>query len=270
MLALSHLHHTTQDVGSSIKSMGSKTSSSKPKHFILFVFLLSFSLFILVLSFRPKLNPTNTRRLQRQAKIPIEFNLIAKGIKGKKVKVGLVNVEDDRIEATYGLLGLLGLETDVVKVGFDHVAKDLTWDDFFPEWINEEYEKWGIPPKCPEIPLPRVKDYEGLDMVIARVPCDRVKENEGIRDLFRLQVNLVVANLVVRSGWISPDVDRTVYVVFIGSCGPMVEIFRCDDLVMHHGDYWVYKPELRRLKQKVLMPFGSCQLAHSFAETGKF
>ncbi|GMY21515.1 putative udp-glucuronate:xylan alpha-glucuronosyltransferase 4 [Fagus crenata] len=261
--------------------MGSKTSSSKPKHFILFVLLLSFSLFILVLSFRPKLNPTNTRRLQRQAKIPIEFNLIAKGIKGKKVKVGLVNV-DDRIEATYGLLelsgieatyGLLrlsGLETEIVKVGFDHVAKDLTWDDFFPEWINEEYEKWGIPPKCPEIPLPRVEDYEGLDMVIARVPCDRVKENEGIRDLFRLQVNLVVANLVVRSGWISPNVDRTVYVVFIGSCGPMVEIFRCDDLVMHHGDYWVYKPELRRLKQKVLVPFGSCQLAHSFAKTGKF
>ena len=116
-----------------------------------------------------------------------------------------------------------------------------------------------------------MEDYEDLDVVIARVPYDRVKEYKGIRDVFRLQVNLVVANLVVRNGWISnPDVNRTVYTVFIGSREPMVEIFRCDDLVMHQGDHWVYKPELRRLKQKVLMPFGSCQLAPSYAQTGEF
>ena len=107
-------------------------------------------------------------------------------------------------------------------------------------------------------------------MVIARTPGDKVNENKGIRDVFRLQVNLVVANLVVRNGWISPDVNQTVYAVFIGSCAPMVKIFRCDDRVMHQGDHWVYKPELRRLKQKVLMPFGSCQLAPSYAQTGKF
>ena len=116
-----------------------------------------------------------------------------------------------------------------------------------------------------------MEDYKDLDVVIARVPCDKVKENKGIRDVFRLQVNLVVPNLWVRNGWISsPDVNRIVYTVFIGSCEPMLEIFRCDDLVMHQGDHWVYKPELRRLKQKVLMPFGSCQLAPSYAQTGKF
>jgi hypothetical protein len=122
------------------------------------------------------------------------------------------------------------------------------------------------------MPAARPADYGDLDVIIARVPCGGAgeKEKEGIRDVFRLQVNLVVANLVVGSGWVTPDVHRTVYVVFVGSCGPMVEIFRCDDLVMHQGDYWVYKPELRRLKQKVLMPFGTCQLAPSYAETGKF
>ena len=116
-----------------------------------------------------------------------------------------------------------------------------------------------------------MEDYEDLDVVIARVPCDRVKEYKGIRDVFRLQVNLVVANLVVRNRWISnPDVNRTVYTVFIESREPMVKIFRCDDLVMHQGDHWVYKPELRRLKQRVLMPFGSCQLAPSYAQTDEF
>ena len=76
---------------------------------------------------------------------------------------------------------------------------------------------------------------------------------------------------MMRNGWISSlDVNRTIYTVFIRSCEPMVEIFRCDDLVIHQGDHWVYKPELRRLKQKVLMPFGSCQRAPSYAQTGEF
>ncbi|KAM4108376.1 hypothetical protein ACB094_03G040800 [Castanea mollissima] len=213
--------------------MASKTSSSKPKFFIFFFFIifLSFSLFFVELSFRPKPNLVHTRGLQHQAKISNGFNLIAKEFKGKKAKVGLVNM-GDRIEATYRFLGLSKSNIETFKVGFDHVSKNLTWNNFFPEWIDED-EKWA-PPKCPEIPLPRVEDYEDLDVVIARIPF-----------------NLVVANLVVRNGWISSlDVNRTVYTVFIGSCEPMVEIFRCDDLVMHQGDHWVYKPESRRLKQK--------------------
>ena len=52
-----------------------------------------------------------------------------------------------------------------------------------------------------------MEDYEDLDAVIARVPCDRVKENKGIRDVFRLQVNLVVPNLWVRNGWIMACLD---------------------------------------------------------------
>ena len=48
-----------------------------------------------------------------------------------------------------------------------------------------------------------MEDYEDLDVVIARV----VKENKGIRDVFRLQVNLVVPNLWVRNGWIMACLD---------------------------------------------------------------
>ncbi|XP_059435589.1 putative UDP-glucuronate:xylan alpha-glucuronosyltransferase 4 [Corylus avellana] len=239
------------------------SSSSQQKSFILYLLLVPLALFfILVLSFTPQ--PTLTAaicRLQNDDRL----NSAA-----RNVNVGLVNVDDTTETTAYELLGLTVSKTKTVNVGFDRVSEDLKWEDFFPEWIDED-EKWG-PPKCPEIPMPaRAADYGDLDVIIARVPCGGAgeKEKEGIRDVFRLQVNLVVANLVVRSGWVTPDVHRTVYVVFVGSCGPMVEIFRCDDLVMHQGDYWVYKPELRRLKQKVLMPFGTCQLAPSYAETGK-
>lgn len=185
------------------------------------------------------------------------------------MKVGLVNVEHDHTQPMHGLDNV-----EAISVVFHRIAADRKWVDFFPEWVDED-ERWGRP-KCPEIPMPRFEDYEDIDVVLARVPCGMSigsGEKEGIRDVFRLQVNLVVANLAARRGWRDPDYHvphRTVYVVFIGSCAPMVEIFRCDDLVMHRGDYWVYKPEIGRLKQKVLMPFGSCQLAPGYAQAGNY
>lgn len=149
-----------------------------------------------------------------------------------------------------------------VPVDFDHVEESLKWEDFFPEWIDED-QKWG-PPECPRLPLAAAQEnLRDLDVVVARVPC-------GVRDVFRLQVSLVVANLAVESGWVNFDSYQTVLVVFVGSCGPMVEIFRCNDLLTQRGEYWVYKPELRRLKQITLMPVGSCQIAPSYAETGMF
>ena len=51
-------------------------------------------------TFRPKPNLINTHGLQHQAKISNGFNIFPKEFKGKNVKVGLVNIEGDRIEAT--------------------------------------------------------------------------------------------------------------------------------------------------------------------------
>ncbi|KAG2695518.1 hypothetical protein I3760_07G017000 [Carya illinoinensis] len=257
------------------------SSSKLPKPFLLIYFLfLCLAILFLVLSSRPKPNPSTSHGLLQNKlvqAVPVngfDDHIVAEET---KFKVGLVNVDrhDDRIATAYELLGLKESQTEAVNVGFDRVAENLKWEDFFPEWIDED-EKW-VPPKCPEIPMPRLEDYDELDVVIARVPCVMVKKikTAGIRDVFRLQVNLVVANLVVGSGrrgrWGRHDVDRTVQVMFIGTCGPMVEIFRCDDVVRQVGDYWVYKPEMRRLKQKVLMPFGSCELASapSMTQTGK-
>lgn len=145
------------------------------------------------------------------------------------------------------------------QVHFDPVADYIKWKDLFPVWINEKY-----PSKCPEIQMPRFDDYQELDVILARVPCSR--DDEG-RDVFRLQVNLVVANLLLRSR--RKNNNSSVFAVFTGSCTPMWEIFRCDDLLWHEGNYWVYKPELKRLQQKVLMPVGTCQPAPAILEQGE-
>lgn len=234
--------------------------SSHQNTFIVCLLLVSLPLLLLTPSFKPKgsfFHEDNTEK-------PPWFDVIARDIDpNTKIKVGFVNIDETLHEKVHKVK-LYPQVLGTVSVKFDHVDEKLKWQDFFPEWIDEDH-KWGHP-KCPHMPMPMVERYKDVNVVVARVPC-------GIRDLFRLQVNLVVANLAVRSGWVkSEDVYyRKVYVVFIGEhCGPMVEIFRCDDLLMHQGEYWVYKPQLARLKQKTLMPLGSCQIAPPYAETGMY
>ncbi|XP_047323520.1 putative UDP-glucuronate:xylan alpha-glucuronosyltransferase 5 [Impatiens glandulifera] len=162
----------------------------------------------------------------------------------------------------------LRLLTQTVDVQFDRVNEKIVWKDLFPEWINED-ETFKTS-SCPEIPL-SIVNLTGLDVVIARVPCgggggSDVEDGAEVKDVFRLQLNLIVADLMVRNGWQDQKQRRKdVYAVFVGSCGggggAMWEIFRCEDLLWHEGDVWVYKPDLWRLKEKLTMPVGSCQLA---------
>ncbi|KAJ8772053.1 hypothetical protein K2173_027230 [Erythroxylum novogranatense] len=228
--------------------------SSRLKLFIPSLLFLSLSLMVLSLSLKSSV-PFNKHKPFSMITAHKWFDdLVASGIGSKKLKIGLVNVDDDTQRAYSNMHGL----GETVSIDFETVSKDLKWDDFFPEWIEED-GKWG-PAKCPDIPMPTTAEVD-LDVIVARVPCGREAKKKGIRDVYRLQVNLVVANLVVANGWVSPDFYRTVYAVFISSCGPMEEIFRCEDLVTRTDSYWVYKPELRRLKQQMLMPVGSCQIA---------
>ncbi|KAL0380122.1 UNVERIFIED_CONTAM: putative UDP-glucuronate:xylan alpha-glucuronosyltransferase 4 [Sesamum angustifolium] len=127
--------------------------------------------------------------------------------------------------------------------------------------------------QVPVYPRPQFDKYNDLDVVVADVPCGEERRGRGrsYADVFRLQMNLMVANLLVRSGRknVNGRDDHIVFAVFRGSCGPMWEIFRCDDLLWHEGKFWVYRPDMGKLKQKVLMPVGSCQLAPPIAEPGQ-
>lgn len=238
--------------------MGSKLSMRKPFTFPLII--LSLSLILLILrSFRFKKEVSNIT-YSNIVTYPEWYHIIARELAQRRIRIGLVNVKNETGE----IMGLLHGDVEFVKVDFEHVADHIQWTDLFPEWIDEEKQK------CPEISMPQFEDYGDFDVVVAQVPCPGGGEKGlGSRDVFRLQVNLVVANLVVRSGWEYRE-DKMKYVVFMGSCGPMWEIFRCDDLLWHEGFWSIYKPDLRRLKQKVLLPIGTCQLARPFAESGEF
>ncbi|KAL0651060.1 hypothetical protein Bca4012_093751 [Brassica carinata] len=178
----------------------------------------------------------------------------------KKIRVGLLNIAENERES-YEATGTSILEN--VHVLLDPLPKNLTWESLFPVWIDEDHT-WNAP-VCPEVPLPQVEGTAAdVDVVVVKTPCDGFSESKGLRDVFRLQVNLAAAKLVVESG--RRNVDRTVYVVFIGSCEPMHEIFRCDERVRRVGKYWVYRPNLKKLKQKLLMPVGSCQIAPPVTE----
>lgn len=236
-------------------------STSKQRCFFILLVLVSlpFLLFVLSIKYQKFDVHENTK--------PSWFEVIAQDFKSKtKIKIGLVNINPISIGKQ---LDVNRSRVDIVPIHFDRVGENLKWSDFFPEWIDEEGKR--DEPKCPNMPMPNLTNYKDLDVVMAMVPCgEGSMEEKGIRDLFRLQVNLVVANLVVENKWKEKweSNGKDMYIVFVGSCGPMVEIFRCDDLLIHQGEYWVYKPDLKRLKQKTLMPVGSCQISPGYAVTG--
>ncbi|KAL8505188.1 hypothetical protein ACS0TY_016415 [Phlomoides rotata] len=215
--------------------MASKPSKQKP------FFTFSFILFLFTFSF---FTIRYLKLLHNELQIAVPnypkwYDVIAQELGDKSFNIGLVNMDDTK--------------GNTVKVQFEQVDEGVRWPDLFPGWIQE-----NGPTECPKIPMPEFENYKDLDVVVARVPCSE----SGSRDVFRLQVNLVVANLLVRSG---RRENGGVFAVFIGWCEPAVwEIFRCDDVLLRVGDTWVYKPELWRIKQKVLMPVGTCQLSPPF------
>uniref|UniRef100_A0A1J3I4M1 Hexosyltransferase n=1 Tax=Noccaea caerulescens TaxID=107243 RepID=A0A1J3I4M1_NOCCA len=166
-----------------------------------------------------------------------------------KTKIGMVNMEESDLTQwkRYG---------EMVHIHFERVSKLFTWQDLFPEWIDEE-EDTEVP-TCPEIPMPDFDSLEKLDLIVVKLPCN-YPEKGWRREVLRLQVNLVAANLAAKKG--KRDWKWKSKVLFWSKCQPMIEIFRCDDLEKREGDWWLYRPEVVRLQQKLSLPIGSCNLA---------
>ena len=169
---------------------------------------------------------------------------------GKWMKIGIVNMEEEDLSEWK-------MHGEMIPIQFEQVSELFEWKDLFPEWIDEEEEIDG--PLCPEIPMPKFENHGYMDMVVAKLPCKYPEEGWG-RDVFRLQVHLVVANLAVKNGRRGWSGKKT-KVVLLSKCRPMVELFRCDDLVRQEGEWWWFEPEMARLEQKVALPVGSCNLA---------
>ena len=167
----------------------------------------------------------------------------------KGMRIGMVNMDDEDV-------GEWKVHGEIVHVHFEQVSEMFNWTDLFPEWIDEEEEKEGA--MCPEIPMPDFRRYRDMDLIVTKLPC-KYPEEGWRRDVFRLQVHLIAANLAVKKG--RRDWNWRTKLVFLSRCRPMMELFRCDDLVRQEGDWWFYQPSVARLEHKVSLPVGSCQLA---------
>lgn len=101
------------------------------------------------------------------------------------MNVGLVNMDE--------MLDELRTKAKVVKVNFKKVGDDIRWQDLFPQSTDERKGS-----NCPQIPIPRFEDFKELDVRVVEVPCQGFKGKEP-RNALRLQLNLVIANLLIKS-----------------------------------------------------------------------
>ncbi|CAN6466669.1 unnamed protein product [Victoria cruziana] len=164
-------------------------------------------------------------------------------------KIALVNLKDTEVRQWKN-------EGEASVIRFDKVSELFRWDHLFPEWIDEE--EVNKEPSCPELPMPDFGSYgRDFELVVVRLPC-KFPEKGWKRDVHRLQVHLIAANLGVRNG---REGLRRMRFLFLGSCMPMVEMFGCEELVRRDGDAWLYDSDLMRLEEKVSLPIGSCKLA---------
>ncbi|TYH11879.1 hypothetical protein ES288_A06G021300v1 [Gossypium darwinii] len=168
---------------------------------------------------------------------------------GGGLMIGMVNFEGDQDLSQWRKHG------ETIPVHFDRVPEALKWQDLFPEWIDEEEE--SEVPKCPEFPMPNFDKYPNMDLLVAKLPC-KYPINGWSRDVFRLQVHLITAKMAVKNG---KKKKKKIKVVFTSKCRPMLELFRCNDLVKQEGDWWYYEPDVEKLEQKIGLPVGSCKLA---------
>ncbi|KAL2942111.1 putative UDP-glucuronate:xylan alpha-glucuronosyltransferase 5 [Bienertia sinuspersici] len=242
------------------------STSSKQRPLILFlIILISFPLLFLSSAFfpNPQIVDVSTYR-RKKVKPPKWLRVILEAhlTPYETLRVGLVNFKDPKRSHLN-----LGGAVEPVTIDFEPVSSNITWEKLFPEWIDETNpEGW-----CPEIPMPQAGKFSRLDVVVAQLPCPEEKveidingnrRKAGMRDVDRLQISLATAHLVVENGVDSQD--KEVYAVFTAKCEPMFELFRCEDLMWHKGDYWVYKPNLEKLREMISMPVGSCALAHPY------
>lgn len=148
---------------------------------------------------------------------------------------------------------------------FDELLKDeLILPLLFPGQIDEELEEMDRRQTCPEIPMPHFYGYNNMDIIVVKLPCNYPQEGWK-RDVFRLQVHLVAANLAVNR---KKGKNGKMKLIFLSKCMPMMEIFRCNELKKREGDWWYYEPNMAKLAQKVSLPIGSCKLALTLREKG--
>jgi hypothetical protein len=167
----------------------------------------------------------------------------------QKLKVGLLNFNSTE----FGSWSRILPESHVSIIRLEHAKESITWPALYPEWIDEEED--SEIPSCPSFPEPNVRKGVSFDVIAVKLPCTRVAG--WSRDVARLHLQLSAAKLAVTSS----RANRKVHVLFVTDCFPIPNLFPCKNLVKHEGNAWLYRPDLRAIKEKLRLPVGSCELA---------
>eukprot|EP00249_Psilotum_nudum_P014092 c24662_g1_i1 orf=738-2681(+) len=178
------------------------------------------------------------------------FSLIAPLKRNKnsgKLRIGLVNFESNAdIQKWQDFAG----GKRPISFTMNPVRKDLTWSDLYPEWIDEEELYHG--PKCPSVSLPEVKLGTILDLVVARIPCQK-SHGDWSRDVARLHVHLATGRVAY--------LTKSVHVLLLSSCVPISNLFTCGELLSQMNGAWLFEVDLGKVMKKLTLPVGSCKLA---------
>ncbi|TYH79758.1 hypothetical protein ES332_D03G084500v1 [Gossypium tomentosum] len=162
--------------------------------------------------------------------------------------IGLLNFNNSETDQWKQLLP----DAEHVVLQLDHAAENITWESLYPEWIDEE-EEFEVP-NCPSLPSLQVPGKPRIDLIAVKLPCN--KQGKWSRDVARLHFQLAAARLAASSKGIRP-----VHVLFMTDCFPIPNLFTCKDLVARQGNAWLYTPNLHRLREKIQLPVGSCELS---------
>ncbi|KAM7511184.1 hypothetical protein LguiB_010059 [Lonicera macranthoides] len=169
--------------------------------------------------------------------------------------IGLLNFNDGEIQQWKQLIP----EPEHIILHLDFVAKNVTWETLYPEWIDEE-EKRSVP-TCPTLPELQVAQKKRIDFIAIKLPCK--KSVEWSRDVARLHLQLAAARLAAKG-------YHPVHVLLVTDCLPVPNLFTCKELVAREGNAWLYEPNLDALREKVRLPAGSCELSIPLKAKGQW
>ncbi|KAL8487331.1 hypothetical protein ACS0TY_023395 [Phlomoides rotata] len=162
--------------------------------------------------------------------------------------IGLLNFNELEIDLWKHLLP----DAEHVMLAMDYASRNVTWETLYPEWLDEE-EEFEVP-TCPTLPKIQYLGKPRLDLIAVKLPCDKSKN--WSRDVARFHLQLEAARVAATvKGY------HSVHVLLITECFPTPNLFTCKELIVREGNAWLYKPSLNKLREKLNLPPGSCELA---------
>ena len=171
--------------------------------------------------------------------------------------LGLLNFNDRDNDNWKQLLP----DAEHIVLHLEPVLNNITWESLYPEWIDEE-EEFEVP-SCPSLPKLRAPGKPRIDLIAVKLPCK--KSGNWARDVARLHLQIAAAGLAATGKSYHP-----VHVLFVTECFPIPNLFTCKELVAREGNVWLYEPDLNKMREKLQLPVGSCELSVPLKAKGQF